>query len=360
MSAADGTGEGPAPAASAVDPPGPGEAVKIADGVLWARMPLPMAGLDHVNIFALDEGEGWTLVDTGMDWAAGREALARLRAGALRGRPVLRVVLTHHHPDHIGLAGPLAAAGAEVLASRTAWTLGRMLTLDRQEVPTPEQVRFRRRAGVTGAALAAYAAERPFNFGDCVAPIPLGFRALEEGGRLRAGGRNWTVRLGEGHAPAHVTLWSEDDPGGGLLLAGDQVLPGISPNIGVYPTEPEADPLAGWLETCRRFAALAEAGADPLVLPGHRRPFRGLGRRMAALIEAHAQALARIEAALAEAPATAVGVFGPLYRRPIGAGEFGLALAEAVAHLNHLHSAGRVTRREGPDGAWLYAPGHGP
>ncbi|MCL5777086.1 MBL fold metallo-hydrolase [Limibaculum sp. FT325] len=330
------------------EPPGPGAAVEVAEGILWARLPLPMA-LDHMNLYALDEGDGWTLIDTGLDWARGREALAALRAGPLGGRPIRRVVLTHHHPDHIGLAGPLADEGAEVVATRVAWLTGRMLTLDRQERPTPQQVEFRRRAGVTGAALTAYMAERPFNFADCVSPLPLGFRAIGEGSALRAGGRDWQVRLGEGHAPAHATLWSRD----GLLLAGDQVLPGISPNIGVYPTEPEADPLAGWLETCRRFLPLAEA-ADPLVLPGHGLPFRGAPFRLGQLIENHEGALRRILGALREGPLTAVELFPALYKREIGAREFGLALVEAVAHLNHLHHAGDVVRERDSLGAWRY------
>jgi glyoxylase-like metal-dependent hydrolase (beta-lactamase superfamily II) len=330
-------------------PPPVGEAVTVADGVLWLRLPLPMAGLDHVNLYALADGDGWTLVDTGLDWARGRTALAAALAGPLEGRPVHRVVVTHHHPDHIGMVGGLADAGARVLASRIAWTTGRMLTLDPQERPTAGQILFRRRAGVGAEGLARYAAERPFNFADCVQAIPLGFEALAEGDGVSVGGRRWTVRLGEGHAPGAVTLWSED----GLLIAGDQILPGISPNIGVYPTEPEADPLAGWLETCHRFAAL---GADPLILPGHRLPFRGLDARLGQLIDNHETALERIMAALAESPATAVALFGVLYRRTIDAGQFGLALAEAVAHVNHLHRAGRIRRCLDPDGAWVYAP----
>lgn len=334
------------------DPPGPGEAVEVADGLLWARLPLPMA-LDHVNIYALDDGDGWTVVDTGLDWRGCREGWDALLAGPLKAKPVTRVVLTHHHPDHIGLLGRFAEGGAEVHASRIAWLTGRMLTLDRQDAPTAEQVLFRQRAGVTGPALDAYRAERPFNFADCCQPVPLGFRALEEGCRLAAGGRDWTVRLGEGHAPAHVTLWSDD----GLLLAGDQVLPGISPNIGVYPTEPHADPLAGWLDTCRRFRAL---GADPLVLPGHRLPFTGLDHRLDQLIENHENALDRILASLAQRPATAAGLFPTLFRREIGPAEHGLALVEAVAHLNHLYRAGRVTRRLDPEGAWAYSPAEQP
>ena len=329
-------------------PPGPGAAVEVAEGVLWTRLPLPMA-LDHVNVYALDEGDGWTLVDTGMDWPRGREGLAALKAGPLGGRPVRRVILTHHHPDHIGLAAPLAAEGAELVATRIAWLTGRMLTLDRQERPTPEQVAFRRCAGVTGAALDAYAAERPFNFADCVAPLALGFRGIDEGATVLAAGRDWRARLGEGHAPAHLTLWSGD----GLLLAGDQILPGISPNIGVYPTEPEADPLTGWLESCRRFLGPAEE-SDPLVLPGHGLPVRGAAFRLGQLIENHESALARIFEAVAREALTAVGIFPALYRREIGQGEFGLALVEAVAHLNHLHRSGLVTREADRDGCRRY------
>ncbi|MEM7499222.1 MAG: MBL fold metallo-hydrolase [Pseudomonadota bacterium] len=340
-------------------PPRPGEALEVADGILWARLPLPMK-LDHVNVYALDDGAGWTLVDTGLDWSRGREAFAALCDGPLAGRPVTRVLLTHHHPDHIGLAGRVAAEGAEVLASRIAWLTGRMLTLDPQETPSAEQVAFRRRAGVTGAALEAYAAERPFNFADCVAPIPLGFTALEDGDALEAAGRRWHIRLGEGHAPAHVTLWSDD---GALVLAGDQILSSISPNIGVYPTEPGADPLGGWLESCRRFeAVLAEDGGDPLILPGHHLPFRGGRRRLRQLIENHEHALERVLAALGEEPRPAAGLFDALFRRPIGGSEFGLALVEAVAHVNHLHRLGAVTPEDRPDGtrAWRMVPGFRP
>lgn len=330
--------------------PAPGQVIEVSEGILWARLPLPMA-LDHVNVYALDDGDGWTLVDTGLDWSRGREVLASLRSGPLGGKPVSRLVLTHHHPDHIGLAGLLAGEGAEILATRVAWLTGRMLILDRQESPTTEQIAFRRRAGVTGAALERYAAERPFNFADCVAPLPLGFTRMDEGYVMRAAGRDWRVYLGEGHAPQHITLWSDD----GLVIAGDQILPGISPNIGVHPTEPEADPLAGWLESCRRFLPLAEAG-NPLILPGHGLPFTGGAYRLTQLIENHESALTRILAALERAPATAVELFPALYKREIREREFGLALVEAVAHLNHLRCAGRIVRGADDAGAWRYRP----
>lgn len=328
------------------DPPGPGKAVQVAPGLLWLRLPLPMA-LDHVNLYALDDGPGWTLVDTGMNSRRSREMLQALIDGPLGGRPVTRVILTHHHPDHVGLAGWLQARGAELVTTRTAWLYARMLVLDVQPALTPESRSYLIRAGTPPDILAAREAERPFNFADVVHPMPPGFTRIDEGDVIRAGGRDWVVRLGQGHAPDHATLWSDD----GMILAGDQFLPGISPHIGVYPTEPAADPLEDWLATCRRFAPLARE--DHLVLPGHKLPFRGLPFRLGQLEGNHVEALARLEAHLAT-PGTAVDCFPVLFKRPIGPAEFGLALSEAVAHLNWLLRRGRVCRSLRPDGAWVW------
>ncbi|MEM6974356.1 MAG: MBL fold metallo-hydrolase [Pseudomonadota bacterium] len=334
------------------EPPGPGQAIEVADAVLWARLPLPMA-LDHVNIYALDDGSaGWTLVDTGLDWSRGRAALEALRDGPLAGRPIHRVIVTHHHPDHVGLAGCLVAEGAGLLMPRVAWLTARMLVLDRQDRPSPEQRAFRRRAGVTGAALDAYAVARPFNFADCVAPLPLGFRALDHGATVDAAGRRWQIDLGEGHAPEQATLWADDAT---LALSADQILPGISPNIGVYPTEPEADPLDGWLATCQRLRARIGTG-DPLLLPGHQLPFHGGAQRLRQLIDTHENALDRVMVALRERPCTALDLFQPLFRRRIGPAEEGLALVEAVAHLNHLAAMGLIRGKAREDGAIAWQP----
>ncbi len=221
-------------------PPPQGEATEVAEGILWFRMPLPMA-LDHVNIYALADDDGWTLVDTGMDSKKSRAIWQTLLDGPLAGRPVARVILTHHHPDHVGLVGWFQNRGAELLTTRTAWLYARMLTLDEQPYPSAEALQFYTRAGAPAAMVAQKAKERPFNFADMVAPMPQGFTRLQEGDLLTLAGRSWRVRLGQGHAPDHATLWSETDA---IVLGGDPLLPGISANIGVYPTEPEADPVS--------------------------------------------------------------------------------------------------------------------
>jgi len=328
--------------------PAEGTVKEVAPGILWIRLPLPMK-LDHVNVYALDDGDGWTIVDTGLDSARGRAIWQGLLEGPLRGKPVRRVVVTHHHPDHIGLAGWFQAAhGAELWTTRTAWLMARMLVLDEQDTHTAEQVGFYRAAGMNADILAKRVAERPFNFADVVSPLPLGYRRIQEGDTLNMGGRTWSVHVGHGHAPEHATFLSRDD---GIVLAGDQILPGISPNLGVYPTEPEADPVGEWLVACERFRGMALPGH--FVLPGHKLPFEGLTQRLGQLIDNHHGALARLETFLA-APSVATGCFLPLFKREVGAGEYGLALVEAVAHLNHLHQRDRVIREVRDDGAWLW------
>lgn len=328
--------------------PAPGEAVEVHPGILWMRLPLPMK-LDHVNVYALQDADGWTIVDTGFATARTRAVWAALLAGPLRGVRVARVLATHHHPDHIGLAGWFQREhGAQLLASRTAWLFARMLQLDVQERPVPETLAFWRAAGMDPALLAKRAAERPFNFADVVDPLPLGFTRLVEGQRLRLGGQDWIVRLGQGHAPDHVTLWSAEN---NLVIGGDQLLPGISANLGVYATEPEADPVGEWMQSAR--ALMPHARPDQLVLPGHKLPFTGLPLRLRQMVENHEGALARLVAHLAVAR-RGTDCFAPLFRREIGEAEYGLAMVEAVAHLNHLHQTGRARRWMGADGAWRW------
>ena len=315
------------------------------------RLPLPMK-LDHVNVYALDDGDAWTIVDTGFDTGLSRSLWADLLAGPLGGRPVHRVVVTHHHPDHVGLAGWFQSEhGAELVTTRTSWLFARMLLLDDQTRPPQETLAFWRSAGMDPDIYTQRAAEKPFNYADIVAPMPLGFKRVRQGDTIEMGGRNWDVHIGNGHAPEHATFWSRDD---NLVLSGDQILSSISPNIGVYATEPDADPLEGWLEACERFLPMARD--DQLVLGGHKLPFVGLPFRLHQLIENHHGALRRLQEFLQD-PHAASECFPTLFKRRIGSGEYGLALVEAVAHVNHLYQQGLVSRSRRDDGAWLYQSG---
>lgn len=332
-------------------PPDSGEAIEIADGVLWLRLPLPMK-LDHVNVYALDDGDGWTIIDTGFDTRKTRAIWQAVLDGPLAGKPVRRVVATHHHPDHIGLAGWFQSDfGCELLTTRTAWLMARMLVLDRHETLTDETIAFYRSAGMAKEILEKRLEEKPFNFADVVAPLPLGFTRIRQGETIRMGGRLWDIHIGNGHAPEHATFWSRDD---NLVIAGDQILPSISPNLGVYATEPMADPVGEWLESCERLSNLARE--DHLVLGGHKLPFTGLPMRMRQLIDNHHGALKRLLGHL-DTPKSAADCFAPLFKRRIGEAEYGLALVEAVAHVVHLFHEGLVTRQLDEHGTYLYKRG---
>jgi len=331
------------------EPPAEGEAIEVADGVLWMRLPLPMA-LDHVNIYALDDGDGWTVIDTGFASRRSKAIWGKLLAGPMAGKPVTRVIVTHHHPDHVGLAGWFQTEhGAELWTTRTAWLFARMLMLDVQELPTKETLAFWRSGGMDTAIYDKRSGERPFNFSEMVAPMPLGFKRIKQDDVIRIGGRDWDVHMGNGHAPEHATFWSRDD---NLVLGGDQLLPSISPNIGVYATEPEADPVAEWLESCECLAPFARE--DQLVLGGHKLPFIGLPTRLRQLVDNHHGALKRLAKHL-ETPRVASDCFAPLFKRKIGEDVYGLALVEAMAHLNHMYALGQVTRTRRNDDAWIWA-----
>lgn len=185
-------------------PPVEGEAIQIADGVLWMRLPLPMA-LDHVNVFAFDDGDSWTVVDTGFSSKRTKAIWETLLTGPLQGKPVSRLIVTHHHPDHVGLAAWFIAKGAELLMPRTGWLMTRMLTLDEQATYPAETLDFYKRAGMSADEYAHRSTERPFNFADCVDPLPLGFTRLVHGQTIQFGGRTWDIRMGDGHAPEHAT-----------------------------------------------------------------------------------------------------------------------------------------------------------
>lgn len=329
-------------------PPASGEAIEIAEGVLWMRVALPMRP-NHLNIYAFDEGNSWTIVDTGMNVESVRSEWQALLAGPLADKPVGRVILTHYHPDHVGLVGWFQKElGAELWCTQATWLFARMLTLDVQSSYTEETIAFWRAAGMDPTILEERQSSKPFCFADVVHPMPLGYRRIYDGDTISVGGKQWTVRTGQGHAPDQATLWGVNHD---LVLAADQILPRITPNLGVYATEPEADSVGAWIDSCNRLREFARP--NQLALPGHQLPFTGVGERLDQLVVIQMGALEDLAEFLAEQK-RASDCFGVLYGRRIKAGEYGLALVEAIGHLNHLHQTGRVSRTMGDDGAWWW------
>lgn len=318
--------------------PEPGQALQIAPGVLWLRMRLPMKALNHINVWALEDGHGWTLVDTGMQTPDTVADWQRAFAGALAGRPVTRVICTHMHPDHIGMAGWLTRQhDCRLWTTRLEYVTCRMLVADTGREAPADGVRFYHAAGWDDAALEHYRA-RFGGFGKAVYALPDSYRRVVDGEALAVGDCIWRAVVGRGHSPEHLCLHC---PELRLLISGDQVLPRITSNVSVFPTEPDADPLAEWLAS---LASIKQRVTDDvLILPSHNEPFLGLHARLHALIEGHEQRLARLATELAT-PRRAVDVFGLLFRRHVGVDMLSMATGESVAHLNCLIIRGLVVR----------------
>ena len=329
--------------------PPPGTVHPIRAGLHWARFPVP-GPLRDVNVWLLDEpNDGLTIVDTGLNIPSVREAWAKLWAEPLVRQHLSRVVVTHFHPDHLGLAGELCARdGGALLMTRTEWLMGRWLRADAADAPPPEALDHWRLAGWTEEQVARQAGQGWRFFEKLVAPFPSRYTRLRDGERIQLGGADWRVVVSAGHSPEHMALLDE---AGGVFIAGDTALPRISPNVSLTLAEPEGDPLGDWLASLDR---LLELPGDVLVLPSHGDPYHGLHARVRALRDGHHGRLDALTAHLAE-PRRAVDCFGVLFGRAIDDGSRGLATGEALAHLRHLELDGRA-RRELRDGvAWFAA-----
>lgn len=331
------------------DAPAAGDARELAPGVWWIRMPLPFT-LDHINLWALCDGDGWALVDTGIWSTETGAAWRQLASGPLAG-PVTRVFVTHMHPDHIGMAGWLTRKfGCRLWISRLEYLTCRVLGADTGREAPEEAVQFYRRAGWREEAIETYRT-RFGGFGKMIYALPDSYRRLHDGETIGIGGHEWRVVIGTGHSPEHACLYCPELK---LFISGDQVLPRISSNVSVFPAEPDANPLAGWLESLDRIER--EVPDEVLVLPSHNRPFRGLHARIGQLRQGQHKALARLREALAE-PRRAVDVYGALFARPIAEQDnqlMSMATGESLADLNYLVARGEASASLGGDGCLYY------
>ncbi|PRG73454.1 MBL fold metallo-hydrolase [Burkholderia multivorans] len=312
--------------------------VDVAPGVRWLRMPLPYA-LDHINLWLLDDGEGAALVDTGVNTEEAIQVWCELFENG--ESPLTRVLVTHMHPDHIGLAGWLTRRfGIELWMSRLEYLTCRAIVSDSEREVSPEAIAFHRQAGWDWKAIESYRMCSN-EFGAQIHPLPGSYRSLCDGDMLRIGLHEWQVIIGTGHSPEHVCLYC---PTLGLLISGDQVLPHISSNVSVLPLEPDANPMAGWLASLEKLKRMVPDNV--LVLPAHGRCFRGLHVRIDALIAGQQRAFERLKKALI-IPLRAVDTFTSLFARQIDESIpmlLGMATGESLACLNYLINLGVVER----------------
>jgi glyoxylase-like metal-dependent hydrolase (beta-lactamase superfamily II) len=330
--------------------PARGETIEVAPGVRWLRMPMPFR-LNHINLWIIDDEDGWALVDTGMRTDETLATWRELFAAAPVKRPLTRVLVTHMHPDHIGMAGWLTGRfKARLWMSRLEYLNCRVMMADTGHEAPPEAIEFYRRAGWSETPIENYRA-RFGNFGQYIHALPANYRRVHDGESFPIGRHEWRVVVGEGHSPEHACFYCPELK---LLISGDQILPRISSNISVYPTEPDANPMHDWLASLDKIERLVPD--DVLVLPAHNECFRGLHARIRALRDAQMLALDRLRQML-KVPRRSIDVFESLFSRPVTEADehlLNMATGESIACLNYLHQKGEVERTRDDAGVHWY------
>ncbi|MEH6526743.1 MAG: MBL fold metallo-hydrolase [Sneathiella sp.] len=328
--------------------PDDGEALEVKEGLLWVRMPIPIKGLDYINLYLIEDDNGWTMVDSGFNSDRIKELWEIIFETKLKGKPVTRLICTHFHPDHMGLAGwitdrwniPLTMTFGE-------WTFGRMLYLEAAD-ETPEFViDFYRSVGFNDKMLERVKSRGFNHFNRAMTEVPMGFNRIVDDEIIRIGSRDWQVIVGRGHCPEHACLYSKAD---GILISGDQVLPRITPHIGVYPAEPMANPLKQFIDSIDTYMKLP---TDTLVLPAHNDVFTGLHNQLEFYQSHHNDRLNRLKAACVS-PQSAIDLLPVLFDRELSDSDKGLAISEGLAHCHYLVDEGELDRECGDDGVWRF------
>jgi len=327
--------------------PPPGTVREVAPGIGWLRMPLPFA-LDHINLWVLkDEREGrqgWSVIDCGVATDATRAAWEQVLANELDGQPVLRVIATHCHPDHVGLSGWLCDRfDAPFWLTTGEYGFARMMAAALPGVDGPSAIPHFERHGLADQDMLEQMRSRRNYYPSLVPSVPASYTRLQDGQDVTIGNTSWRVITGFGHSPEHASLYSQAL---NVLVSGDMVLPRISTNVSVFAIEPEGNPLQLYLDSLSKFAGLPD---DVLVLPSHGKPFRGLHTRIAQLRQHHVERLDEVVEACAT-PRSAVDIVPIMFRRQLDAHQLSFALGEALAHLHKLWNDGTLKRVTGTDG----------
>jgi glyoxylase-like metal-dependent hydrolase (beta-lactamase superfamily II) len=332
--------------------PAAGGTLDVAPGVKWIRMGLPFA-LDHINLWLLkddiDGKSGWTVVDCCVSRDEAKAQWEQIFAGELDGLPILRVIVTHMHPDHIGLAHWLCERWkAPLWISATDYNTASLSISGSTGFGGENSAGFFASHGLANPGHLAQIRGRSNYYPGLVPAVPASFHRMMDGQVIRIGGRDWTCISGYGHAPEHIALSSSETR---LLISGDMVLPRISTNVSVYDVEPESDPLALFLQSIDKFRAL---DPDTLVLPSHGKPFHGLHRRIDQLHAHHRDRLDEVLQACAAGACSGADILPVMFKRPLDLHQTTFAMGEAVAHLHTLWLEGRLQRLLGADGVYRF------
>jgi glyoxylase-like metal-dependent hydrolase (beta-lactamase superfamily II) len=338
--------------------PAPGATLEVAPGVRWIRMALPFA-LDHINLWLLrdilDGRAGWTVVDCCIARDEARAQWEQVFETQLEGLPILRVVVTHMHPDHIGLAQWLCERWStpehecRLWISATDYHAARLASQSTLAFGGEGAARFFASHGLCDPEALEKIRARSNYYPSLVPSVPARYRRMQEDVVLTIGGRAWRCISGHGHAPEHIALYCDELR---VLVSGDMMLPRISTNVSVYEIEPEANSLKLFLDSIDKFASLPP---DTLVLPSHGKPFRGLHARIRQLHEHHQERLAEVMEACASKPQSAADVLPILFKRKLDLHQTTFAMGESVAHLHALWHAGRLVRRKEAEGVWRFS-----
>jgi glyoxylase-like metal-dependent hydrolase (beta-lactamase superfamily II) len=339
--------------------PEPGASLEVAPGVRWIRMSLPFA-LNHINLWLLrDElersdggglAQGWTAVDCCIDRPEARSQWEQVIANELQGLPILRVIATHMHPDHLGLAHWLCERfDARLWISSTDYHLASIGTRETSGWGGAAAAAFLASHGLTDPVAVAGVAQRASYYSGLVPALPKKYRRMQGGDMIRIGGKQWRCISGYGHAPEHISLHCEDL---NLLIGGDMMLPRISTNVSVFESEPESDPLRQFLDSIDKFRPLR---ADTLTLPSHGKPFRGLHERIEQLHAHHRERLDEVMRFCSQQAGNAHEMLPLLFKRTLDLHETTFAMGESIAHLHKLWFAGKLQRRLHDDGIYRFA-----
>ena len=329
-------------------PPAPCVLIEIAPSIRWFRLPLPYR-LDHVNIYLIEDNGGWQVLDTGLGTDACRTVWEAILRGPLNGQRLTSMVVTHFHPDHVGLAGWLAHRFDLPLAMpRPEYLYSLALQYAPGDLGADMHRPFYRRHGLSPEVTEAVLS-RGHEYLRQTSGVPTTYHRIQHGDSLRIGAKVFQVITGGGHALEQAMLYRADER---LFFAADQVIARISPNVSVHAMEPDLDALGIYL---RSLSAIRDAVAgDVLVLPGHGLPFYGLHHRIAELLEHHVERCAAIADACHRQPLSVAELVPHVFHRVLDEHQTGFAFGEVLAHVNYMLGDARLVLETGPDGIDRY------